>query len=346
MKIFHLSHIDLDGYSCQLIASYYSNDIRYFNSNYGNEITARLKEIESELTKLDTKEEILILITDLNLSKDECSYINQAVARMRFLNYKITLQLLDHHISGEAMSNEYDWYKLDDSKSATLLTYEYFQKNFKDVKLPPVLSKYVKAVNAFDLWKEDDEFFELGKVLNRYINETKEINKMLFKDSNVLYRIAILKATFGFLENNDYIALDDEVIAIKKEILSNGKRDTMDNLISDFVTKLLTKDKERLTIYFNNKKGILTTQIGNVSVLGNSFLKANPEFDFFMDINKNGNVGLRADNKMDVSKMASELFNGGGHPNASGGRLGNIRDIYTYEELKSHVQKFIDSKSK
>jgi oligoribonuclease NrnB/cAMP/cGMP phosphodiesterase (DHH superfamily) len=80
--------------------------------------------------------------------------------------------------------------------------------------------------------------------------------------------------------------------------------------------------------------------------LGNSFLEANPEFDFFMDVNPNGNVGLRANSKLDVSKMANELFNGGGHKNASGGRMGNLREFYAYEELKKHVQKYIDSKSK
>jgi oligoribonuclease NrnB/cAMP/cGMP phosphodiesterase (DHH superfamily) len=346
MKIFHLSHIDLDGYSCQLISSYFDKNIEYFNSNYGNEINARLKEVESCITALDCEEEILLLITDLNLSKDECAFINQAVARMRFLNYKITLQLLDHHATGENMANEYDWYHLDISKSATLLTYEYFMKKFKNNDFPKMMQKYVQAVNAFDLWKKDDDMFEFGKVLNRYIAETKEINKMLFKDYNARYRISILKKTFEFLSENSYIALDDKIVAIKKEILGNGKIDTIDNLISAFVTDLLTKDKDRLTIYFNNYKGILTVQIGNTSVLGNSFLEANPEFDFFMDVNPNGNVGLRANNKLDVSKMAGELFNGGGHKNASGGRMGNLREFYAYEELKKHVQKYIDSKSK
>jgi len=43
------------------------------------------------------------------------------------------------------------------------------------------------------------EMFEFGKVLNRYIAETKEVNKMLFKDYNTKYRISILKKTFEFL---------------------------------------------------------------------------------------------------------------------------------------------------
>ena len=65
-----------------------------------------------------------------------------------------------------------------------------------------------------------------------------------------------------------------------------------------------------------------------------------------MDVAPNGNVSLRADNKMDVSAMAVSLFGGGGHANASGGRMGNLREFYVYKELKSYVQSFIEEKSK
>lgn len=346
MRIFHLSHIDLDGYSCQLIANFFSNDIQFFNSNYGNEVTARLKELENAIKTCDTKEEILILVTDINITRDECTFLDQTVARMRFLNYKIELQLLDHHQTGAPQAKEYGWYHLDNSKCATLLTYEYFTKRFPDVSLPDQLKSYVDAVNAFDLWKEDDSYFEFGKVLNRYIVEAREVNKMLFRTDNVAYRMGLLRSTFDYLEGNRYIELDDELIRHKKAALADGERDTLDNLTSKYITGLLTKRKEDMIIYYGEHKGILTSQIGNTSVLGNSFLKTNPDFHFFMDVSPNGNVSLRADNRMDVSEMAVSLFGGGGHANASGGRMGNLRDFYAYQELKRHVQSYIEEKSK
>ena len=346
MRIFHLSHIDLDGYSCQLVSNFFCNTIRFYNSNYGNEVTARLKEIEDEIKQCDTKEDILVLITDVNITRDECTFLDQTVARMRFLNYKIDIQLLDHHQTGAPQAKEYNWYHLDNSKCATLLTFEYFKNKYPKVSVPQEMETYVKAVNAFDLWKEQDELFEFGKVLNRYIVEAKEINKMLFKDDNVEYRLNLLRSTFDYLEGNRYIEMDDNLIKHKKEALATGKSDTLDNLTSEYITALLTKRKENMIILYKEYKGILTTQIGNTSVLGNSFLKNNPDFHFFMDVAPSGNVSLRADNKMDVSAMAVSLFGGGGHANAAGGRMGSLRDFYVYRELKSHVQTVIDEKTK
>jgi len=69
----------------------------------------------------------------------------------------------------------------------------------------------------------------------------------------------------------------------------------------------------------------------------------NPDYDFYMDIGSRGNFSLRSNNKMDVSQMASEIGNGGGHPNASGGKIDGYKDSFVYEEIKEFVQNHIDS---
>ncbi|EAK6618732.1 DHH family phosphoesterase, partial [Campylobacter jejuni] len=38
MKIYHLSHTDLDGYACQFIVNFYFKNVKFYNSNYGKEI--------------------------------------------------------------------------------------------------------------------------------------------------------------------------------------------------------------------------------------------------------------------------------------------------------------------
>ena len=43
MKIYHLSHTDLDGYGAQLVTKHYFKDILFFNSNYGREIEAKFE---------------------------------------------------------------------------------------------------------------------------------------------------------------------------------------------------------------------------------------------------------------------------------------------------------------
>jgi oligoribonuclease NrnB/cAMP/cGMP phosphodiesterase (DHH superfamily) len=70
---------------------------------------------------------------------------------------------------------------------------------------------------------------------------------------------------------------------------------------------------------------------------------ANPDYDFYMDINSRGNFSLRSNNKMDVSQMAAHIGSGGGHPNASGGKIERYKDSFVYEEIKTFVQDYIDN---
>ena len=42
MKIYHLSHTDLDGYGAQYITNFYFKNVKFLNSNYGREIDDNL----------------------------------------------------------------------------------------------------------------------------------------------------------------------------------------------------------------------------------------------------------------------------------------------------------------
>ena len=81
-----------------------------------------------------------------------------------------------------------------------------------------------------------------------------------------------------------------------------------------YLLKLARRSIERV---FEGKKGILTYSIGNASIIGNGFLRANPEYDFFLDINSKKNISVRADNRYDVAKMAKKL----------GGSKNSMKDI-------------------
>ena len=49
--IYHLSHIDLDGYSCQLIMRHTPYTLYSYNANYGAEVMERLEEILDAIKK-------------------------------------------------------------------------------------------------------------------------------------------------------------------------------------------------------------------------------------------------------------------------------------------------------
>lgn len=335
MRLFHLSHTDLDGYGCQYVSSKFIENGRYFNSNYGNEINARLKQITSEMEALaDKDEQILFLITDLNLTTQDCRYLDDKIRALNTSGFSIELKLLDHHISGEEQAREFDWYTLDNNRCGTKLTYDYFGE------VDETTTTLVNAINAIDLWKESDPLFEFGKTLMRLISETKELNKLIFPSESVAYKLYALEKAKEFLGRDDaHIALDDGIHFLKKDFLRNGAaNDTLDNLSSRFVTSMLSTKKDEFSIEYAGYTGFLTVSIGNISVVANGFLSENEEYDFFIDVSPKGNVSMRSSNKADVSEICKTLFGGGGHKNASGGRANNVKEFFTYAEYKKAIE--------
>ncbi len=350
MNIYHLSHIDLDGYGCQyLTQKCFSNEkkskIESYNANYGPEVKARLEEIinsikrEKFLGKRDI--EHIILITDLNLTTKEARWLESEA-----MEVDAKIQLLDHHSSGEKTAQQYIWYNLDITKSATLITYNWLQKHYAFDK-ENRYAQIVKAINAIDIWVSNDELFEFGKVGLGMISGAREINRTLFPAQDRALKLSLIDAMKNHIgKDNAHIELDNNLHQIKKAFFKQAEDNTKDNLVALYVTQLLTNDKKRLIIEYRGAKGILGYNLGNTSILGNTFLLENPDFDFYMDINYRGNFSLRSNNKIDVSKMASEIGNGGGHPNASGGKIKEYRDSFIYSEVKAFVQEYIDEKTK
>ena len=72
---------------------------------------------------------------------------------------------------------------------------------------------------------------------------------------------------------------------------------------------------------------------------------ANPEFEFFIDMTSKKTMSFRSNGDFDVSQMAKELCDGGGHKNASGGFFAGFVDSYNYDEIKSQVVNLINKKT-
>lgn len=341
--IYHLSHIDLDGYGCQYLSTQCFKKIECYNANYGPEVTARLEEIVKQIEQdkfiQGNDTERLILITDLNLTTKEGNWIEKEAIRIG-----AKLQLLDHHATGAVAAEKFAWYTLDTSRSATLITYDWLQQHYgfdKEQKLATI----VKAVNAIDIWVNDDPLFEYGKVMLGMISGVREINRILFPAQDRAFKLSMLEEAKNRVNTPAApIKLDDDLHQIKKSFFKQQENNTKDNLVASYVTDLLTKDKQRLTIEYKGYKGILGYNVGNASIIGNACMVANPDYDFYMDINFRGHFSLRSNNKLDVSQMAAHIGNGGGHPNASGGKIEGYKDSFVYADVRKFVQNYINEK--
>lgn len=346
MKLFHISHTDLDGYGCQLITNEFFKNGFFYNANYGQEVKLCIDKVIRDLENFK-EEEILFLISDLNLTSQEAKDLDSQINNLVSDGYKIKLQLLDHHISGAKSAKEFYWYFLDSNRSATKIVYDYMIEEFDafDQDTKSWLEPLVNSINAVDIWLENEiKNFEFGKVLMSMITKVKEINNTLFPDLTRTFKFYLLKEASKFIDEKDaHIKLDNEIHFIKKEFLKlNEKDDTLDNLSATYLVKTLEDVKEELTVIYKGQKGLLTYCLGSISIPANAFLKANLDYDFFIDINKKGNASFRANGKMDVSLMASKLANGGGHVNASGCKFDDFKESIDFLEVKTYIQNKLD----
>lgn len=342
-RVYHLSHIDLDGYGCQYITSKQFEKSNFYNANYGPEVRARLEEIVAQIERdkfIDNSLNALILITDLNLTTKEGHYIEREAARLG-----VSLQLLDHHATGASAAERFDWYLLDTSRSATLITYEWLKERygFHD---DGYYQKIIHSINAVDIWLDKDVLFEYGKVMLGMISGAREINRVMFPEQDRNFKFNLIENAASRIGSDSApILLDDELHQIKKSFFRDNENNTKDNLVALYVTKLLTQQKQRLEISYMGYKGILGYNVGNASIIGNTVLVNNPDIDFYMDVNYRGNFSLRSNNKLDVSLMAAKIGNGGGHPNASGGKIKDYKDSFVYADVRKFVQNYIHEMS-
>lgn len=366
MQVFHLSHIDLDGYGAQFVAREFFETIHFYNANYGKEVLARLNmifnNIDSKLAleekfeekfRPKTKTSFLVLITDLNLTLNEAKYVNDRINTYKINQKNVDILLLDHHISGEECAKVFDWYHLDSTKCATKITYETLQKYYPKKYSKAESTEYasletmVEMINSVDIWQENGVGFEFGKVALGMIASSNELNRFMFDSAHREYKFSLLHQARRYLgKPKDAVQFDNAIFLLKKRALGGDpENETMDFITSRIQAKLLSEQKEYCTIYYRDKIGFLSYSMGGISVLANLFLRQNPEIDFYMDINARGNVSLRANGNCDVCALSKEVFNGGGHKNAAGGKIEGFKESFFYEDIKNQVQNILNLKS-
>ncbi len=340
--VFHLSHIDLDGYGCQYLTTKVFDNIKCYNANYGPEVTQKIEEILSDIENAEGIKP-LILITDLNLTTKEANALEKSAVK---LGAKIVL--LDHHGTGANAAEKFAWYYLDTSKCATVITYNWLKEHFGFDEAGEE-EAIVDAINTIDIWVEDSKYFPYGRVLLGMISGAREVNRTVFANEDREYKLYLISEAKKILVNSNLedapIVLDDALHKIKKDFFIESKNDTKDNLVADFVTEILTKNRDLMSVKYKDKIGILTYSTGNTSLIGNNFLIKNDDYDFYMDVNARGGFSLRSNNKMDVSKMAEEVGKGGGHPNASGGKIEDYKNHFVYAKIREFVQNYLDQKA-
>lgn len=155
------SHNDLDMSLSVINIEYKMPGIKkkYFYTNYGD-IDKQVQDIEDYVQKHGNK---YCLMTDISWSTNP-----EALHKMCSMFEKITL--IDHHLYPDGFFLDYPKLKVhyDKSKSASLLTYEYFKNNEslnEDLKYITVLA------DVYDLWQVKHPLFDKSQDLNEFFWE-------------------------------------------------------------------------------------------------------------------------------------------------------------------------------
>lgn len=331
---FHISHNDLDGFACQAITKIAIQDIKFFNCNYGKELELAVDKVLKEIKKEDN-----LLITDLNLSEVLADKLAEAKENIGF-----NLELIDHHVSGKnAADKHYSWYYLNTNFSATMLTYNRFANLIKEknTDFEKELEFLANAVNAYDMWQEDNEFINAGKALNSIITEKHkfpEILNDLGRDylTDMLLDLSSslnveLKQPMHYSEGNKYFS---ERHWFESRLDNVNEYEAIETVRVRYMAKYILEKGLQKTIEINGLKGEVHFGLSAIFQEFSSIRNSSGEIDFCVNINTKGFMSFRSKGDKNVEAIAKKYFKGGGHFNAAGGSLleEGINKTLTFEE--------------
>ncbi|RKY52784.1 MAG: hypothetical protein DRP93_07570 [Candidatus Neomarinimicrobiota bacterium] len=272
------------------------------------------------------------MVTDLNPSPEQCAKLHDLT-----VGTNVSLQLLDHHASGQAMADHYDWYYLDSTKSATSIVAEW-------LGLDRTGDKYIKtlvaATNAADIFLTEDELFPLGRVLADFVFSAKEIPAMVgFKREYLIDTLTYMVEEYF---DHGHVELEENLLRMKKEILiEEGSTSVM--TLKDVVVKrlgaIIMESHYNYTLMLGGASVCITYDAPYPSDLANRITDNYEQFNLFINISKAGGVSVRSNDHIDSSVVARDLFGGGGHPKASGGFIKNLPEFFSYEDVKKFLVK-------
>jgi len=320
MKIFHLSHIDLDGFGCQYLVDSLlieEHNIEYKNTNYG-QIIDSLEEWNGSITK-----DSLLIITDLNLNRKEAEYLENKRIEVGF-----DLQLLDHHGTGLELSKDYDWYYLDTTKCGTLLTYEWLTDSGYNVpSYQDTMLAYL--TNIYDLWKLKDKDFQTSVMFEGLFSEVMRTFPLNMVDSyrDLIFNILDNASLTIYLnrEVEDYSFLEDniktQIRSFMQEELNNYEFKPFDVIKGEFLAKKLLSNQDYIKLRFEGSLGLGVFNLSRSFQEISQYIMREENVDFVVSISDKGTISVRGNNDTNVriDRMCVSQFNGGGHKKAGGG---------------------------
>ncbi|MUK90424.1 oligoribonuclease [Ornithinibacillus sp. L9] len=308
-----LSHNDLDGVSCGILAKLaFGRDVyvRY------NSVGGLDREVEWFLEKGDKN--TFLFITDLSVNEENEKKLDE------FAQAGGGLQLIDHHKTALHFNN-YEWghVEVEDEvgklNSATSLLYEYLVEQ-NHLEPTPAIAEYVELVRQYDTWeweKNDNQ-------------DAQRLNALFFLISIDEFEDKMMER----LQSSDHFHFD----SFEQKIL-----DMEENKTDRYIRR---KRRELVQAKIDHHYAGIVYAESYHSELGNELGKDNPHLDYIVILNIGAKrAGFRTiHDDVDVSEIAGK-FGGGGHAKASGCSLTDeayklfVLDTFPLEPLREDARR-------
>ena len=156
MKTLLCVHTDLDGCGGWLVAD-------YFNVYYDEVLICNYDRFEDEAEFNHMAEFEKVIMIDYSVT---------AEIVQKLLDKNIEVKILDHHANPQTallqeIKNDKFEYVFDDTKSGTLIAYEYFKP--KNARTKKIFLEMVKLIDTYDLFKKNDPLWVDAQNMNRVL---------------------------------------------------------------------------------------------------------------------------------------------------------------------------------
>ena len=112
-----------------------------------------------------------MIISDLNLTLQESIDLDAEINRLKSDGFNITLQLLDHHITGKKVQKDLIGIFWMIKEMYHKIVYDYLIEKF-DVSIK-IYKELVDCINAVDIWLENEKIILIWKGFDVYAYKSK-----------------------------------------------------------------------------------------------------------------------------------------------------------------------------
>jgi len=165
MKVIHLTHTDLDGAGCAVLSRllWSGEDLETHFCTYGN-VKVKIEDVLMYGMERDENVPHTVLITDLSIKPEQAQDL---VNMFGFGN----VLYVDHHPKSKDLEHIIGskFFAFDEKRSATGILWEAWEDIHSKLRMHKSIERFVRAVNAWDMWQKEDAFRSDGSDYNQLL---------------------------------------------------------------------------------------------------------------------------------------------------------------------------------